>query len=247
MAGFSYVRERYSDVKRDLARLAQMDNRTLPRALFLESFDGCDPSRWWRGAGTDALQLAERMEALGDTAALCPRKPRALAAVWIEALLSRATLPAMPRMRTRLLRSQATAGLRLSPWNVPFEVTQAGVTQHTVAHLQIEDSAESFLRNALDAVLERARRNPVRRGSRLPAKLNWPVAPPVTKLSARERHCAVGVYRKLRRSRIREGTLAISTSPFASSPIREALPGGSSYSGVSGRCEPEAPRVPTAI
>ena len=215
VAVLSYVRERYSDVKRDLARVAEMDNRTLPRALFLNHLMAAIlalvEGRW-----NDALQLAERMEALGDCATL-PAQSRALAAVRIEALLSR-DAPGDAENADKALAVAGDSGPTPFPWNVPFEVTQARVA----ARLGWK-TAESFLRNALDAVEERAHEIPFD-ADRAYGQVELACRTAGNEALGARAALQGAHYRKLRRSASREGTLAISTSPFASSPIREALP-----------------------
>ncbi|MFZ1019334.1 MAG: AAA family ATPase [Candidatus Cybelea sp.] len=211
----SYVRERHTDAKHDLARAAQTDNRASPRALFFNHLMGAIvalvEARW-----ADALTLTARMEAIGDCATL-PAQSRALAAVRIEALLSR-DAPGDAESAEKAFAAAGGGGPTLFPWNVPFEVTQARVAARFGWK-----NAESLLRNALDAIEERAHEAPFD-ADRAYGQIELACRAAGNEALGARAALQGAHYRKLRRSAGGEGALAISTTFLANSRIREALP-----------------------
>ena len=187
-------------------------------------------ARW-----ADALTLIARMEALGDCATL-PAQSRALAAVRIEALLSR-DAPGDAESAEKAFAVAGGGGPTLFPWNVPFEVTQARVAARFGWK-----NAESLLRNALDAIEERANEAPFD-ADRAYGQIELACRAAGNEALAARAALQGAHYRKLRRSAGREAALAISTTFLANSrsggvATNFRLSGESGELGVNPRSRP---------
>ena len=204
-AVLSYVRERYADARRDLARASQIDKRTSPPALFfnqlMSAIVALAEERW-----KDALDIAARMEARGDCKAL-PAQSRTLAALRIEAFLSRDD-PGDTENAREALALAADGTHTIFPWNIPFEVTRSRV----VARLGRSDTA-LLLRSALDAAEERAHEMPFD-ADRSYAQIELACRAAGDHALETRAHLQGAHYRRVRRESIGEGRWSISM-PFS--------------------------------
>ena len=214
IAVLSYVRERHADAKRDLARAAPIANRASPPALFfsqlMSTIVALVEARW-----NDALDIVARMETHGDWKAL-PAQSRTLAAIRIEALLSRDS-PGDAEAAERTLALAGAGGHTIFPWNICFEVTRARVA----ARLGSSDS-EPLLRSALDAVEERAHEIPFD-ADRAYAQIELACRAAYNEKLGTRAALQAAHYRGLRRAAAAEGRSSIPVPVFATSRIGEPI------------------------
>ncbi|MGB8521140.1 MAG: AAA family ATPase [Candidatus Tumulicola sp.] len=219
VAVLSYVRERYADARRDLAKASEIDRRASPPATFfnrlMSGIVALEEARW-----NEALDLAAKMETQGDMSAL-PAQTVTLGVLRAEALLSRDG-PGDSENAERALACSGAGENALFPWNLCVEITRARVS----ARLGRSDS-EFLLRNALDAAEERAHEVPFD-ADRAYAQIE--LACRIAGNDVLEARAALqrAHYRRVRRAAVGDGNPTISLPNFPSSLSREAMPRTSS-------------------
>jgi DNA-binding SARP family transcriptional activator len=214
VALLSYVRERYDDAKGELAKASQIDKRISPPTIFfnqlMSALIALVESRWG-----DALEITAKMESWGDWKNL-PAQRHTLASVRIEAFLSR-DAPGDAEHAEEACASAGDGEHMIFPWNIC-----SGITRARVAARLGRGDADILLRNALDAVEERAHEIP------FDADRAYAQVELASRAAGNEKFEARAVlqgayYRRLRRTAAGEGRSTISLPVFTNTRIAQPI------------------------